>query len=126
MNKMIASGVLVDSAEMTIVASIYVDLNADGTESTEAGAHSAVVSYKKYNADAMPAAPITYEDIAGEVSGSGSLNVPGVAGHEDVALAAPTAIKYSKTKAFVTGEESEESGAEGRKAQIYAALRYNF
>ena len=111
MNKMIATGTLVDSEEMTIVASIYVDLTADCEESTEAGAHYAVVSYKKYNADAMPVAPITFEDIAGEVSGSGSLNVPGVAGHEDVELAAPTAIRYSKTKAFVTGTDDEESGS---------------
>lgn len=116
MNRMIATGTLVDSEEMTIAASVYVDIKEDGTESTEAGAHYVVLSYKKFNADAMPAAPITFEDIAGEVSGSGSLTVPGLDGHDDVALSAPTAIRYSKTKAFVAND----------KAQIYAAMRYNF
>lgn len=120
MNKMIATGTIVDNEAVTIAASVYVDLDEEGKESTEAGAHYVTISYKKYNVDAMPTAPITFEDIAEDASlsgsAAGSIVVPGLDKHADVTLAAPTAIKYTKTKAFVYGG----------KAQVYAAIRYNY
>ncbi len=114
MNKLIATGTIVDNEKVTIAASVYEEI--PGEESgDQAGTHYVTLSLKKYDADEMPAAPLTFDDIAGEASGDG-LVVPGFGGRDDVTLSAPTAIKYAKTKAFVK---------EG-KAQVYAALRYNY
>ena len=118
MNKLIATGTVVDNDQVTITASVYVELIAEGKESTEAGAHYVTLGYKKYNADAMPTAPVTVADITADASltgsAAGSLVVPGFGGHADVTVGEPTAIKYTKTKAFVRNE----------KAQVYAAVRF--
>ena len=115
MNKLIATGTIVDNEKVTIAASVYEEIPGEESNSgDEAGTHYVTLSCKKYDADAMPTAPVTFADIAGEVSGEG-LVVPGLNG-ENVVLEAPTAIKYIKTKAFVK---------EG-KAQIYTAIRYNY
>jgi len=117
MNKLIATGTIVDNEDVTIAASVYEEVVEESGSGDATGNRYVTLSFKKYNADAMPAAPLTFDDIAGEVSGSnGSLVVPGFGGAEDVELGAPTAIKYAKTKAFV----------KDGKAQIYAALRYNY
>ena len=115
MNKLSATGTIVDNEEVTIAASVYEEVVENDESGDQAGSHYVTLSCKKYNADEMPAAPWGYEEISGEASGDG-LVVPGFGGHEDVTLSAPTAIKYAKTKAFVRNE----------KAQIYAALRYNY
>lgn len=115
MNKAIASGIIVDNDSVTIAATVYVELTAAGAESEEAGAHYVTLSYKKYDADDMPTAPLSYADILADASGD-ALVVPGLNGHEDVELDEPTAVKYAKTKAFVRNE----------KAQVYAAMRYNY
>ena len=115
MNKLIATGTIVDNEEVTIAASVYEEVGEESGSGDAAGSRYVTLSFKKYNADAMPVDPITFADITGEASG-GSLVVPGFGGGEDVELGAPTAIKYAKTKAFV----------KDGKAQIYAALRYNY
>lgn len=115
MNKLIATGTIVDNENVTIAASVYEEIPGEESNSGDAaGSHYVTLSCKKYNADAMPTAPWGFSEIAGEASGD-SLVVPGLDG-EDVVLEAPTAIKYAKTKAFV----------KDGKAQIYAALRYNY
>ena len=113
--KLIATGTVVDNEEVTIAASVYEEVTGEESGSGEAGAHYVTLSCKKYDADEMPAKPWAYEDILGEAS-AGELVVPGFGGHDDVTLAEPTAVKYAKTKAFVRNG----------KAQIYAALRYNY
>ena len=113
MNKLSATGTIVDNEEGTIAASVYEEVVEESGSGDAAGNRYVTLSCKKYNADEMPSAPWGFSEIAGEASGD--LVVPGLNG-EDVTLAAPTAIKYAKTKAFV----------KDGKAQIYAALRYNY
>lgn len=115
MNKLIATGTIVDTDQVTIAASVYEEVAEESGSGDATGTRYVTLSCKKYNADEMPATPWGYEEIAGEASGEG-LVVPGFNGGDDVTLAAPTAIKYAKTKAFV----------KDGKAQIYAALRYNY
>ena len=116
MSTLISTGNIVDNEEVTIAASVYEETTTEESGSgQEAGSHYVTLSCKRYNADEMPAKPWGYEDVLGEAS-AGALVVPGFDGHEDVTLEEPTAIKYSKTKAFVRDD----------KAQIYVALRYNY
>lgn len=116
MNKLIATGVVTDADNVKVVASVYVDLTAEGKESAEAGAKYVVMSYKKADADALPKDALVYADIipAGDAE---KAKVPGFNGHADVELATPAQVMYSKTKAFI---------AKNGKAQIFAALRYKF
>ena len=114
--RLIATGTIVDNDEVTIAASVYEEVVEEESGSGDAaGSHYVTLSCKRYNADEMPTAPWGYTDILGEAS-AGELVVPGLDGHDDVTLAEPTAVKYAKTKAFVRND----------KAQIYAALRYNY
>ena len=114
MNKLIATGIIVDNDEVTIAASVYEEVVEESGSGDAAGNRYVTLSCKKYNADEMPSAPWGFSEIAGEASGD--LVVPGFGGGDDVTLAAPTAVKYAKTKAFV----------KDGKAQVYAALRYNY
>lgn len=124
MNKLIATGVVTDADNVKVVASVYVDLTAEGKESAEAGAKYVVMSYKKADADALPKDALVYADIIParaadkeNAGGAEKAKVPGFNGHADVELATPAQVMYSKTKAFI---------AKNGKAQIFAALRYKF
>jgi len=123
MNKLIATGTVMEEEDVKIVASVYVDLDEEGKESTEAGAHYVVLSYRNDNAEAQPVDAMTYADIAegadsdADESGEGGMVVPGFDGHDDVTLDAPIAVRYSKTKSFMRNDGT---------IQVYAALRYVF
>lgn len=131
MNKLIATGTVKDDGKMKIVASVYAELDEEGKESEEVGAHYVVLSYRDDDAEVQPMDSMTYANIlekaseeSGEQSGSeesGSaadgMVVPGYEGHDDVELAAPFAVRYSKTKAFMRKDGT---------IQVYAALRYVF
>lgn len=98
-------------------AQVSVKLKEDGTESTEAGDKYAVVSYKKFNAEA-PVEVLTIAECANfEVDGR---KVDGEEVHEAVTLGAPTCVKYAKTKCVPVEVEGEV------KYNIYAAFRFNF
>jgi S-methylmethionine-dependent homocysteine/selenocysteine methylase len=127
MNKLIATGTVLEENEVKIVASVYVDLMEDGSESTEVGAHYVTLSYANGNAEAQPMDAMTFADIAAaagakeesgaEEESAAGLVVPGFEGHADVELAAPFAVKYSKTKAFMRVDGT---------VQVNAAMRYVF
>lgn len=121
MNKLIATGTVVEDENVKIVASVYVDLDEEGKESTEDGAHYVTLSYRDNNADLQPIDAVTFDDIAsvaeGDESGETGMVVPGFNGHEDVELEAPMAVRYSKTKSFMRKDGT---------IQVYAALRYVF
>lgn len=122
LNKLIATGTVLEENEVKIVASVYVDLMEDGSESTEVGAHYVTLSYANGNAEAQPMDAMTFADIAAaagakEESAAAGLVVPGFEGHADVELAAPFAVKYSKTKSFMRVDGT---------VQVNAAMRYVF
>lgn len=121
MNKLIATGTVMEDENVKVVASVYVDLDEEGKESAEAGSHYVTLSYRNDDAETQPADAMTYADIAGEEvedeSGEGGMVVPGFDGHDDVALEAPMAVRYSKTKSFMRKDGT---------IQVYAALRYVF
>lgn len=117
MNKLIANGIVKDADNVLIIASVYVKLNEDGTESTTAGDKFVTFLYKEINAAALPTDVISFASIVGEGETALVLKVPGFNGHAEVTLAAPTVVRYSKTKAF-----TNFSG----KNQVSAAIRYNF
>ena len=116
MKKCIAAGTVASKVESGVVieetvASVYED-DAATEESGSAGESEkyVVLKYKnlKYTEDLT--APLGYDDIAGD----GELVVPGLNGHEDVTLAAPLSIRYSRTKSF------ERDG----NVAVYATIRY--
>lgn len=128
LNKLIATGTVLEENEVKIVASVYVDLMEDGSESTEVGAHYVTLSYANGNAEAQPMDAMTFADIAAatgakeesgaeEESAATGLVVPGFEGHADVELAAPFAVRYSKTKSFMRVDGT---------VQVNAAMRYVF
>ena len=89
---------------------------------TEVGAHYVTLSYANGNAEAQPMDAMTFADIAAaagakEESAAAGLVVPGFEGHADVELAAPFAVKYSKTKSFMRVDGT---------VQVNAAMRYVF
>ena len=118
-SKLIASGEIkkVEDKENYIVvcASVYEVVSEEsGSSSGAAESHYVTLSYNNHNADELPANPLTYADIA-EIAGE--MKVPGFAGHEDVVLSEPVAIRYSKTKAF-----QRKDGM----IVVNAAIRYDF
>lgn len=131
MNKLIATGTVKDDGKVKIVASVYVDLLEDGTESDFVGAHYVTLSYTNNDADAQPGDAVTYADIlaaASTESGSAesgseesgdaaAMVVPGAYGHDDVELEAPYTVRYAKTKSFTRVDGT---------VQVYATMRYNF
>lgn len=121
MNKLIATGELVKTENTILSASVYVELDADGKESTEAGKKYAVVKLSARDADALPTDALSFADIMSaaesEESGASASAVPGFDGHADIALTTPVSVAYSKTKAFV---------AFNGKPQIYAQMRFYF
>lgn len=116
MSEIIASGEIVKTENLVVTASVAVEK----TEELASGAdvYSVYLTAKKFNAEELPAEPIAYADIAAmveeESSSAAGMVVPGVEGQEDFELAAPTSIKYAKTKAF--------EGDNG--VCIFATLRY--
>jgi hypothetical protein len=98
--------------EMTVA--IYYQLDEDGAEVTTTGTRYAVVSYKETAAGNLPVDALLYDDI---VAGLTSTTIAGFNGHIDVALATPTAVVYSKTKAF-TNKAGENN--------VYASMRFYF
>lgn len=142
-SKLIASGEVLNEGGKVIVASVYNKFDEKGKESTTAGDKYVVLKMSQKDADAMPTDAITYASIFGSSSSDGgeesaaltegestpkkskakaapkaaAANVPGFDGHDDVALAAPTKLVYSRAKAFVDVND---------KNQVYAQLRYYF
>ena len=119
MKKVIATGsVLLEKDEegklvKEIAATVYAE-EAKGKESGSGsgeGKKSVVLKYKNFEYAEDVAAPLGYDEIAGDAE----LVVPGVDGHADVALAAPVAIRYSRTKSF------ERNGS----TAVYATIRYD-
>ena len=111
MKKVIATGsVLLEKDEegklvKEIAATVYAE------EAKGEGKISVVLKYKDFEYAEDIAAPLGYDEIAGDAE----LVVPGVDGHADVALAAPVAIRYSRTKSF------ERNGS----TAVYATIRYD-
>ena len=122
MKKCIAAGsVLLEKDEegklvKEIAATVYEDVVA-GEESASNGSGAAegkksvVLKYKNFAYAEDVLAPLGYEEIAAEAT----LTVPGLNGHEDVTLAAPMSIRYSRTKSF------ERAG----NTVVYATIRYD-
>ena len=110
MYKLIAMGKIKDEGDELLLGSVWCKLNEEGAESEEAGDKYVVVSYRGKNQEKL-AAVKDVADLVGE-------NVPGYDGHEEVALAAATNIRYAKTKAIV------DKANEG-KVVVYAAWRFD-
>lgn len=114
-SKVIASGKVVDTEDLLVsaeVAEVYADAN-DESGSAAAEKHIVSLYVKQMNVDSMPADALTYAEIA---EMAGEMVVPGVAGHDDVTLEEPVAVKSSKMKAFMY------HGA----ANVICNLRYEF
>lgn len=103
-SKVIASGKVVDTEDLLIAAEV----------AAAAEKHIVSLYVKQMNADEMPANVMDYAAIA-ELAG-GDMVVPGVAGHDDVTLEEPVAVKSNKMKAFM------HNGA----ANVICNLRYEF
>jgi hypothetical protein len=120
-SKVIASGKVVDTDDLLVsaeVAAVYANGNESGSAAEESGSaavekHIVSLYVKQMNVDSLPVDALTYADIA---EMAGEMVVPGVAGHEDVALEEPVAVKSSKMKAFMY------QGA----ANVICNLRYEF
>lgn len=122
MKKCIAAGsVLLEKDEegklvKEIAATVYEDVvskeesASNGSGATE-GKKSVVLKYKNFAYAEDILAPLGYKEIAAEAT----LTVPGLNGHEDVALAAPMSVRYSRTKSF------ERAG----NTVVYATIRYD-
>lgn len=122
MKKCIAAGsVLLEKDEegklvKEIAATVYEDVvskeesASNGSGATE-GKKSVVLKYKNFAYAEDILAPLGYKEIAAEAT----LTVPGLNGHEDVTLAAPMSVRYSRTKSF------ERAG----NTVVYATIRYD-
>ena len=122
MKKCIAAGsVLLEKDEegklvKEIAATVYEDVvskeesASNGSGATE-GKKSVVLKYKNFAYTEDVLAPLGYKEIAAKAT----LTVPGLNGHEDVKLAAPMSIRYSRTKSF------ERAG----NTVVYATIRYD-
>lgn len=99
-----------------IAATVYEDVvskeesASNGSGATE-GKKSVVLKYKNFAYTEDVLAPLGYKEIAAEAT----LTVPGLNGHEDVTLAAPMSVRYSRTKSF------ERAG----NTVVYATIRYD-
>lgn len=99
-----------------IAATVYEDVvskeesASNGSGATE-GKKSVVLKYKNFAYAEDVLAPLGYKEIAAEAT----LTVPGLNGHEDVTLAAPMSVRYSRTKSF------ERAG----NTVVYATIRYD-
>lgn len=122
MKKCIAAGsVLLEKDEegklvKEIAATVYEDVvskeesASNGSGVTE-GKKSVVLKYKNFAYAEDILAPLGYKEIAAEAT----LTVPGLNGHEDVTLAAPMSVRYSRTKSFERNSNTV----------VYATLRYD-
>lgn len=116
----IAAGIVVSEKDEAgklvkeIAATVYEEkiINDESASSSAAeGKKSVVLKYKDMAYAEDIAAPLGFDEIAGDAE----LVVPGIGGHEDVTLAAPVVVKYSKTKSF------ERNG----NTVVFASLRYD-
>lgn len=118
MSQIIASGEIVKTENLVVTASVALEKAEES--SSGADVYSVYLTAKKFNAEELPANPITFADVAAmveeESSSAAGMVVPGVDGQDDVELEAPTALKYAKTKAFI--------GDNG--VCIFATLRYEY
>lgn len=118
MKKCIATGTIASEVKNGIVvqetvATVYEEV-IDATDESGSAADPkkyVTLKYKNLEYTEDVTAPLGYADIAGDAE----LVVPGLNGHEDVTLAAPTSIRYSRTKSF----ERDDNLA------VYATLRYD-
>ena len=120
MKKAIASGnILQEKNEESklvkeIAATVYEEIvksEESSSGSAAEGKKSVVLKYKNFKYTEDVVAPLGYNEIAGE----GALVVPGLNGHEDVTLAAPMSVRYSRTKSFERNSNTV----------VYATLRYD-
>lgn len=116
--KIVASGKVVDTEDLKIVAevaAVYAD-DESGSNSGSGVAEKHIVSLrvKNYNVEEMPTDVMGYAAIA-ELAG-GDMVVPGINGNDDVTLEEPVAVKSNKMKAFMY------KGA----ANVICNLRYEF
>ena len=99
-----------------IAATVYEDVvskeesASNGSGVTE-GKKSVVLKYKNFAYAEDILSPLGYKEIAA----GATLTVPGLNGHEDVKLAAPMSVRYSRTKSF------ERAG----NTVVYATIRYD-
>lgn len=120
-HKMIATGYVVNEADLKVIASVYEEVaNSASDESASAEpVYHVVLKYRNTNAAEVPAAPMTYDDIAAE---AGEMSVPSLKNPEEkIVISAPVMIKYAKTKAF------EHLNAAGEvKVNVHADIRYEY
>jgi hypothetical protein len=150
-NKMIASGSVYEDDTMSLAASIYETVyaseesgsgSASGSASNASNAsgeevsHYVVMSYKNLDADEEPMDSLSWADVMNEVairaeeSGSASDSASAGAGlvvpnpfnpEENFELVEPKAIRYAKTKSFVSRD------AKGMEhINVYCAMRYTY
>lgn len=118
---MIASGYIVNEENLKISASLY-EIKEDNASEESASADAVrhvVLKYRNSNAAEVPAAPMTFEDIAAEAD---EMSIPSLTNPEEkIAISAPVMIKYAKTKAF------EHLNAENEiKVNVHADIRYEY
>lgn len=97
-----------------IVATVYEEkiINDESASGSAAeGKKSVVLKYKDMAYAEDVVAPLGFDKIAN----GASLVVPGIGGRENVTLATPVVVKYSKTKSF------ERDG----NTVVFASLRYD-
>lgn len=116
----IAAGIVVSEKDEAgklvkeIAATVYEEkiINDESSSGSAAeGKKSVVLKYKDMAYAEDITAPLGFDEIAGDAE----LVVPGIDGHEDVTLAEPVVVKYSKTKSF------ERNG----NTVVFASLRYD-
>lgn len=113
MRELIASGAVVDTETLQVNASVYYGTMAGEEDASGEAVYEVVLRAKNYDAGSEPVTAVSFDEIA---EWCGEMVVPGYGENEDVALEAPVAIRYAKTKAF------EMNG----KTCVFASLRYTY
>lgn len=118
MRELVASGMIVDTDDLKIAASVYFEGNNEsgstsGNASGEEGTYEVTLKAKNYNCDDLAADAMKFADLE---KWCDELVVPGYGENDAVVLEAPAAIRYSKTKSF------ECNG----KYCTFFSLRYSF
>ena len=120
MSKIIASGKIIENEDLVVTATVAEEI-AKSEESASSSGEASYIVYltaKQFNAAELPVNPLTYADIAElvEAESGAAMEVPTLDKKSTVALDAPVAIKYAKTKAFEYAN----------KICVFTTLRYTF
>ena len=122
MRELIASGMIKDTDDLKIAASVYYEASEESdSASGAADSYEVTLKAKNYNCDEVAVDAMKFEDL---LKWCDELVVPGYNGNEDVILEAPVSVRYSKTKSF-QHEGYYEGKYQIRNCTFYS-LRYTF